>query len=223
MQPIQAIVFDLDGTLLDSAPDIGHSLNLMLADLGRPPLDLTIVKSLMGEGTMELCRLALEETGGVDGDDVYPYVKAFIQHYRKIKPDPSQIYPHTRETLEMLVSRGIKVGLCTNKAESATNNILKQLDLARYFGFVAGGDTFPVHKPDPAHITGVLDALQAANAASVFVGDGPRDVVASFRAGIPCIVVTHGRDETPDIIGETAIITEFNELERAIGQLGFGV
>lgn len=221
MSKCEAILFDLDGTLLHSAPDIRQAVNQMLADEGRPPLSLEQVTSFIGDGMMPLCRKALEATGGLPSDDIFPYVQKFITYYRNVKPDPQQVLPYVRETLASLQAQGIKLGVCTNKNESATIDLLKQLDLLRYFGFVAGGDTFTVHKPNPGHIFGVIEALQASLDTTVYVGDGLNDVIACQRAGLPCIVVTHGYAQDYESMEATILIDGFDKLPEALAQIGY--
>ena len=223
MEKLDAILFDLDGTLLDSAPDIRQGINLMLKDQGRDPISLEQVKSFIGDGSMELCRRALEATGGVPSDDLFPFVQTFIAHYRQVKPDPQQVFPHVREALEMLKTKGIKMGICTNKTETSTLFILEQLDLINYFAFIAGGDTFTVHKPHPGHIQGVLEALEADPLRTVFIGDGPNDVVACARANIPCIVVTHGYSQDYESLGGTVLMSGFDDLEKTIKGMSYEI
>ncbi|MDD3183001.1 MAG: HAD-IA family hydrolase [Alphaproteobacteria bacterium] len=223
MHKLEAILFDLDGTLLDSAPDIRQGINLMLAEQGRPPLSLEQVKSFIGDGMMELCRKALAATGQEPSGDLFPFVQTFITHYRKVKPDPQQIFPHVRDVLENLKKQNIKMGICTNKNEGPTLGLLEQLDLLRYFGFIAGGDTFTIHKPNPGHITGVIEALEASPKGTLFVGDGINDVIACQRANLPCIVVTHGYSQDYNSIGADMLIAGFDELIPAINKLGFEI
>ncbi|MGE4352125.1 MAG: phosphoglycolate phosphatase [Bdellovibrionales bacterium] len=221
MKKLEALLFDLDGTLLDSAPDILQGMNRMLADNGRAPISLEQLKSFIGDGMMPLCKRSLEATGGVPEGDIFPYVQAFIAHYRQVKPDPSQIFPYVREALEKLKAKGVKLGVCTNKNEGPTLYLLEALDLIKYFGFVAGGDTFTVHKPNPGHILGVLEALDVSPAAAVFVGDGVNDVVAAGRANLPCIVVSHGYARDYEELGGSILIDGMDKLEAAIKELGF--
>lgn len=221
MRQIQGLIFDLDGTLLDSAPDLRQAVNLMLAQQSRRPLTLEEVKGLIGDGAMALVQRALAMTGG-EPEDVFPFVQQFIGHYRNIKADPSQIYPHVVPILEKYHGAGVKLGVCTNKQESASYRVLEQLGLRRYFEFIAGGDTFPVHKPNPEHLYGVITALDVPREGCVFIGDGINDVRAARGAKIPCIVVTHGYGmEKSEDLNADSVIAGFDELPTALAGLGY--
>lgn len=221
MPRLEAVLFDLDGTLIDSAPALWRALNLMLAEEGRAEIELDKVRDWAGEGLMEMCRRALLATGGATADDLYPHVQKLIAHYRAGKPTPDQIFPGTRETLEALGRKGIKLGVCTNMQESATLHLLEDLDLLRYFGFVAGGNTFEVHKPHPGHVLGVLNALEVLPENAAFVGDGPNDVLACHKAGVPVILIAHGKKEDFTSMGADVVIGDYAQLEEALAKLGF--
>lgn len=221
MPQLTSVLFDLDGTLLDSAPDIRQALNKMLAEEGRAPVTLDQIKAMIGDGVMELCRRALMATGGVHADDLFPYVQKFIGHYRALPPDPSQVFPAVRETLESLQKAGVKLAVCTNKPENATLKILDQLNLISFFDFIAGGDTFPVHKPNPGHITGILEALEAEKEGVVFIGDGPNDIIASRKANVPCLVVTHGYGQDYESLDAAAKIPDISALLPTLKKMGY--
>ncbi|MFA6280595.1 MAG: HAD-IA family hydrolase [Bdellovibrionales bacterium] len=223
MQRLEAVLFDCDGTLLDSAPDIGQALNLMLEECDRPPLPLEQIKGFLGDGMMELCCRALTATGGLPQDDVYPFVQKFITHYRKVPADPSQIYAGGREALEALSGAGVKLAMCTNKQEAATRRIFDQLDLTRYFAAIAGGDTYMVHKPHPDHVLNLLKAMDVSPEGTLFVGDGMNDVLASRQAGVKCVIITHGYSDDWEALGADALIGGFGELTAAIEKLGFSI
>lgn len=224
MSLLKAVLFDLDGTLLDSAPDIRQALNQMLTDEGRAPLPLSTVTTMIGDGAMELCHRALEATGGMEGTDVYPYVQKFIAAYRSLPPDPAQIFPGVRETLAALRQANVKLGVCTNKQETSTKKILDALGLSAFFGFIAGGDTFEVHKPHPGHILGALEKLGIAGTDGVvFVGDGPNDVLASQRANVPCVVVTHGYGQDYGSLAANVKIPNLDALLPRLAEMGLEV
>jgi phosphoglycolate phosphatase len=222
MPVLQALIFDLDGTLVDSVPDLRQALNAMLRDQGRRELTLDETKAMTGDGMMPMIERAYAATGGVPpGLNSYASFQGFIKHYRSLTPDPAQVYPKAREMLARYHGMGVKLGVCTNKQEAATAQILEQLGLKRYFAFIAGGDTFPVHKPHPGHVQGVLEKLDVAPAHGAMIGDGPNDVLSAHGAGVACIVVTHGYGADYERLGADKLIGGFDELPAALGELGF--
>jgi phosphoglycolate phosphatase len=224
MALLKGLIFDLDGTLVDSAPDLSQALNATLHEAGRPPLDLDTVKAMTGDGMMPLVTRAFERTGGLpEGFNAYNSVQTFITFYRNLKADQSQIYPDVREVLEFYRSSGVKLGICTNKHEASTHKLLHDIDLAHYFTFVAGGDTFPNHKPHPDHVLGVMEKLGATPETCVMIGDGPNDVVASHRAEMPCVVVKHGYSTDWEHLGADRLISGFSELKAAVTTLGLSL
>jgi phosphoglycolate phosphatase len=224
MPQLKGLIFDLDGTLLDSAPDLRQALNLTLAAHGRRPLTLEEATRLTGDGMLPMLSRAFAMTGKpIPDSESYIRFQEFITHYRKQKADPSQIYPHVIDSLKHFKKRGVAMGVCTNKQEASTIRLLEDLNIQNYFGFVAGGDTFPVHKPHPDHVRGVMQALKLSPANCVMVGDGSNDVRAAQGAGIPCILVTQGYGIDVEDLGAEAIIASFAELPTALQKLGFAI
>lgn len=223
MPVLQGLIFDLDGTLMDSAPDLRQALNGTLAAHGRRGLTLEETTRMVGDGMLTLLTRAFAATGTpVNDADSYALFQEFIDHYRNQKPDPAQVYPHTVETLAHYRDRNVKLGVCTNKQEAATIHLLQQLGLAKYFNFVAGGDTFPVHKPHPGHVKGVMDKLGVTAANCVMIGDGPNDVASAQGAGVPCLIVTHGYGGFGQY-DANRLIAGFHELSAALHRLGYEV
>jgi phosphoglycolate phosphatase len=222
MPRLSGLIFDLDGTLVDSAPDIRQALNAVMRQEGRRELTLEEVKNGTGDGFLPSLTRAFERTGGVPPKfDSYAVFQIFLDHYRRLKPDPAQIYPGGRAALEYFHDKGISLGLCTNKQEAATQTLLADLGIARYFSFVAGGDTFPVHKPHAGHVTGVMEKLGTDRKSCAMIGDSSNDVTAAHGAGIPCIAVTHGYSENFAGLGADRLISSFDELREALRGLGF--
>lgn len=222
MPRLQGLIFDLDGTLVDSAPDLRQALNQMLAEQGRRGVTLDEMKTFIGDGMQIVVQRAFAATGeGISDDESYPLYQDFVGHYRNQKADPSQLYPHVAETLEAYFQEGIKLGLCTNKQEASTYRLLDDLKLAPYFTFVAGGDTFPVRKPHPGHVTGVLKKLAVPAESCVMIGDSSNDVLAAKGAGIPCLVVTHGYGADLGSLGTAGLVNNFRDLRKAMQGLGF--
>jgi phosphoglycolate phosphatase len=126
-----------------------------------------------------------------------------------------------RETLEIYQKQNVKMGVCTNKQEASTLRLLEELELKQFFAFVAGGDTFEVHKPHPGHVTGVIERLGVATEGCIMVGDGPNDARAAQGAGVACILVTNGYGMDVGSLGANALIDSFKDLPQAIEKLGF--
>lgn len=220
MQRLDALIFDLEGTLVDSTIDIGNSVNALLAEEGRPPLTPEQERTCIAEGIMETCERALKATGGMAGTDVYPYVKRLVEHIRQDKPSPKQIYDFVPDMLKKYKGMGLKLGICTNKNEEATVKQLEALELLEYFDFIAGGNTFMSHKPNPDHVNGVLEKLDVTAANTLFVGDSMGDLLACEGAKVPCITISHGIGMAKDE-KSVALIAEFDELDACIEKLGY--
>lgn len=220
--PLAGVIFDLDGTLVDSAPDIRNALNEYLRGIGRRSLTLDEVKAALGDGAIALCQRALGLTGGnVDHTALVEHVHNFVAIYRAISADPAQIYPGVVETLRYFRARNVALGLCTNKPEAATHKLLDDLELRQYFGAVAGGDTFMVHKPDPGHIRGVIERLGVAVQHCVMVGDSVNDLAAARGLNIPCVWVDYGYGGNSAILQADASINDFAALPEILAKLGF--
>ena len=222
MPLLQGLIFDLDGTLINSAPDLGQAINAVLATYGRRPLTQEEVKHAVGDGMTPFIQRAFLTTGGLpENFNSNACFQAFIAQYRALPPDSAQIYPQAKETLAFYHDKKIKLGICTNKQEAATIRLLEQLDLARYFAFIAGGDTFPEHKPHPNHVRGVIKALDVSPAHCVMIGDSMNDVSAAKGARIPSIVITHGYADDYAQLGGDRLISGFEEMPQALEALGF--
>lgn len=219
---LRGVIFDLDGTLVDSAPDLRNALNQFLAERGRRALTLTETKAAIGDGAIKLVERAFRLTGDCpSGDTLLNEARAYISIYRDIVADPSQLYPEVVATLNRLRQKGIALGLCTNKPESATRKLLGELGLAAYFSGVAGGDTYPAHKPDPAHLHGVITQMTLTPLGCVMVGDSPNDLVAAHGLQVPCIMVNYGYGADVSDLPAEATISGMGELPAALSALGF--
>lgn len=215
----RALVFDFDGTLIDSAPEITHALNDTLALYGRDPLTVEQVRGMVGDGSGSLLRAAFTASGTPLEETALPEALArYGDIYYARSADPSCLYPGVAETLEALVSRGVKLGLCTNKPERITRKVLDLVGLAPLFSAVAGGDTLPVRKPDPGPVRHVMQALGAGPAA--MVGDGVNDVLSARGAGIPVVLVSFGYPRGDvHALGADVVIDHFVDLPDALTAL----
>lgn len=220
--PLAGVIFDLDGTLVDSAPDIRNAINAYLQTQERRPLTLDEVKRAAGDGAMLLVERALSLTGAqTSHNDLVNHVQSFIKIYRDITPDPAQIYPGVLPTLDAFKTHAVPMGICTNKPEIATQKLLDYLRLKPYFGAVAGGDTFQMHKPDPEHLRGVIDMLGVPVTHCVMVGDSSNDLAAAHGLGIPCILVDYGYGDDIAALPAEAFINDMAQLHQTLARLGF--
>ncbi|MSO65937.1 MAG: phosphoglycolate phosphatase [Alphaproteobacteria bacterium] len=215
------IIFDLDGTLVDTAPDIAAALNVATAAFGLAPQSVAAVRPLIGAGSRRLVERAFVTAGHAAGDaDHEAALKTFLVHYRAHLADASLPFPGTVEALNRLRAQGCVLGVCTNKFYDYSVALLEQLGLAAYFGCVAGGDSFAVRKPDGRHITGVIDALGGQAAQAIMVGDSATDVAAARDAGVPVIAVSYGYTATPaHELGADLVVDDARTLPGAIAAL----
>lgn len=213
----QAIVFDLDGTLIDSAPDVRAALNRLLAAKGRRPLSLAEVQDLVGEGARPLIARAWVMTGAAASDsEITGLIEHYLGFYRANPADHTIVFAHVRPMLERLQANGYHLGICTNKPSAMTEIVLNALDLRRYFRAVLGGD-HPRRKPDGDHILETLRQMAAPVDAALYVGDSRTDVLAARNAGVPVIAVTWGYARMPvEQLGADILIDDFRQLEEAM-------
>ena len=215
----KAIVFDLDGTLIDSAPDIAHALNRATAKRGISPFDLEQVKEMIGGGVPKLVERALVARG-LPPDGLMPLVQDFIVFYRENLTTNTRVYDGARELLEQLRGEGRKLGLCTNKQHELTVEILEQLDLTKYFSSVAGERQGRPKKPDPTPLLEVVAELGASPRDALMAGDSEADVACARAAGIPVLVVDFGYSRTaPEALGADAVISRLSEMPQHYSSL----
>ncbi len=216
---IRAIVFDLDGTLVDSAPDLQNAINKVLEEKARRPLTTIEVQHMVGDGVLKLVERAFSATGVPAPIEELPVIACrFLDFYEGHDADLTRPYPGVMETLAQLQGEGIVMGVCTNKPQSATDGVLGKLGLRKYFRAVLGGDSVHVpRKPDPQHLLETMRGMGASLEATVMVGDHLNDIQCARGAGIPVIAVTYGysrrpiREAKPDIL-----IDSFADLPRAL-------
>lgn len=214
------ILFDLDGTLVDSAGDLAASLDVLMAEKGLPPIGLETGRTLIGHGIANLVRGALT-LRGVNGteEDVASDLARFMAIYGARLTAITRPYPGVPEALSLLQGEGWRMGVCTNKREAFARAIVDDLALAPFFSIVSGPDTFGVSKPDPRQL---LETAKAAGGASpvFFVGDSEVDVVSAKAAGYPVIALTYGYSKVPlASLSPDALLGSFSEVPAAIYRL----
>jgi len=215
----KAVVFDLDGTLIDSAPDIAHALNRAAERRGIEPFPLDQVKEMIGGGVPQLVGRALRARG-LPGDGLMPLVEEFIALYRENLTTNTTIYEGGRELLAQLHSEGRRLGICTNKNHELTVGILQQLDLLKYFGSVLGEREGQPRKPDPAPLLEVVAALGASPQDALMAGDSEADVACARAAKMPVLVVDFGYSRVaPEALGADAVISRLSDLPQFFSSL----
>jgi phosphoglycolate phosphatase len=207
---IRAVVFDLDGTLIDSVPDIAAALNLCLAAEGRSPLTEDGVAKLVGGGARELVARALgDATPERDIDRVHA---DFLAHYDAEPVTRTRIYPGARELLAELRDAGLPLAICTNKPQHLTDLILARLDLAAHFTVIWGAAPGRPLKPDAACLRTVCSTIGTGPAETIMVGDSRTDIDAARAAGCPSILVAHGYEQRPlDSLGANIVVAGLPE------------
>ena len=210
MRPVRAVVFDLDGTLIDSVPDIAAALNRCLTDEGHAPLTDAAVAKLVGGGARELVARALgAATRAADIDRVHA---DFLAHYDAEPVIRTRLYPGARELLSELHDAGLPLAICTNKPQPLTNLILASLDLTRFFATVWGAVQGQPLKPDAACLRRLCEVLGTRPAETIMIGDSHTDVDAAQAAGCPSIVVGHGYEQRPlGSLGADAVVAGLRE------------
>lgn len=191
MSNILPIAFDLDGTLIDSAPDIHACVNKTLADHGQPGLSLDQVRGFIGHGVAHLWVQVRSVTPGLADLPLDTVIARFTEYYSSATVE-TRVFPHVYEALELLASRGYPLALCTNKPMAATESVLTHFKLRAFFGTVIAGDSLTVRKPDPAPLYAAM-----AGRSGVFIGDSEVDAATAQAAAVPFLLFTKGYRKTP--------------------------
>jgi phosphoglycolate phosphatase len=193
-----AVLFDLDGTLIDTAPDMGAALNNLLIEENRAPLPLAAIRPYVSQGGLVLTRLGF--AGQVAEDEIEPLRLRFLQHYRAIVAENSRLFDGLEDVLQELERRAISWGVVTNKPEWLTHPLLEQLGLASRSAVVIGGDTLPNRKPHPQPLQVAAERIGVDCHRCIYVGDDERDIVAGRAAQMKTLVAAYGYIEDADAI-----------------------
>jgi phosphoglycolate phosphatase len=214
------ILFDLDGTLVDSIPDLVVSVNHMLNEIGREPFDDETVRTWVGNGVQVLVQRALSGDVNIDENIDKAFfensLKIFMEFYEKNVCIKTTIYDNVKDTLEALHGRGYTLAVVTNKPYAFVEPILKKLKINRVFKMIVGGDSLEKKKPDPLQLVHVCEKLGFTIKQSVMVGDSKNDILAAKSAGMQSIGVTYGYNYGEDIslYKPDIVIDNFAELEN---------
>jgi phosphoglycolate phosphatase len=212
------VVFDLDGTLVDTAPDLINALNFVLDREGLPPVPLHSARHMIGAGSRKLIERGLELEGrAATPADVDRLTADFIDHYAAHIADESRPFEGLESALDDLATRGYRFAVCTNKLEWLSKLLLERLGLAPRFSAICGADTFGVSKPDPAILQQTVVRAGGQLSAAIMVGDAGPDIGVARRASIPVIGVDFGYTEVPIAdLKPDRVISHMSELRAAV-------
>jgi phosphoglycolate phosphatase len=217
-----AIVWDLDGTLVDSAPDLASALNTVLDMRGFFTLSINEVRAMIGNGVPKLVERGFNAVGvRPDQAQLDELIAMFVKEYKACATDNTRPYPGVVEALQAIHAMNVPMGVCTNKPEAFTRQILEGLGLAKYFSNVVGGDTTSTRKPDPQPVLTCLRGLVAEPASSLMIGDSVHDVHAAHAAGVVVGVVPWGYRSAPvEELGADFVIQDLTALPGLIRDAG---
>jgi phosphoglycolate phosphatase len=221
MNALPTVVFDLDGTLVDTAPDLINALNFVLNREGLPAVPMKSARNLIGAGARKLIERGLELDGRQAGvDDITRLTNDFIDHYAAHIADESRPFEGLEGALDDLSARGYRFAVCTNKLEWLSKLLLDELGLSSRFSAICGADTFGVSKPNPAILQQTVARAGGRLASTVMVGDAGADVGVARRANVPVIGVEFGYTDVPMAdLKPDRLIGHMSELPAAVESL----
>lgn len=193
-----AVVFDLDGTLVDSAADVQRALNRTLASVELPPLEVEAVRLMIGGGPRLLVSRALHRLGVETGQYLLgKLTDLFHSEYLRQENTESRVYEGAEVCLQRLRDAGTRIGICSNKPDDLCHKLIDELDMSRYFDVIQGSCTGLPRKPDPAPLLKVITELGSVPAAALYVGDSETDVLTARAAGVEIVLVSYGYTAQP--------------------------
>jgi len=217
---VKAVTIDLDGTLVDSIPDLAIASNMMLAEMGRPPLALELIRTFVGKGIANLVDRALAGhiDGGADRALIARAMPIYERCYMEVNGKHTAIYPGVKEGLAALEAQGFPLACVTNKSMRFAQPLLEMLGLARHFRQLVGGDTLAQKKPDPAPLIHTAGGFGIAPSDMLMIGDSVNDTEAARAAGCPVFCVSYGYNEGRDVrtLDTDAIIDALPEAARLV-------
>lgn len=221
MSDSPALVFDLDGTLVDTAPDILAALNAVLGAEGHARVTRADLGHLVGHGVPTMLAAAFLRTGNrLPEERVAALVDAFVAHYRAHLADESRPFPGVVATLRALGAGGARLGVLTNKPQELADPLLAALDLARFFSAVHGAGRFSYAKPDARVFHHVIDDMGGRGAGAVMIGDSTTDVLTARAAEVPAILVSYGYSPDPvETLGAAAVTDDFTEVPALVARI----
>lgn len=217
-----AILFDLDGTVADTALDLSATLNYILKQNGRDEIENHLIRNMVGQGAKALILKGFSHTGSTPSEDQLDILfDQYLEYYLSHISDKTEIFPGTLELLNILTSQNINIAICTNKNIELTHALLEDLKIKQYFNAITCGDSFDFKKPDPRHLYETCKLMNADPANAIMVGDSINDIKAGNAAKMLTIGVTFGYTETPvSQLGPDIIIDHFDQFIHAVNNYG---
>ena len=218
IQNKKLFIFDLDGTLVDTAPDFKNSINYMLNELNESEVSLEEIRNWVGYGARELIRrTVVDKNIPHDEQRIEEMLKIFLLHYTHNIDDDSVLFNNVRNVLEFLKDNGIKLAVCTNKMERLSNILLEKLNVLHIFDYLVGGDSLRKSKPDPFPLLNICEKLNTEISDSIMIGDSVTDLNAGKGAGMPVVLVSYGYTDNKDIYNEAdLVINDFSQLKELV-------
>jgi phosphoglycolate phosphatase len=214
------LLFDLDGTLVDTLPDLTNALNEALRERGYAPLTPGDVKPMIGDGMPMLLQRGFAARGG-DAAEAEAMRPRFVEIYEANASNLSRPYSGVPETLAALRAQGYATAVATNKPHHATGEVLRGMGLSSLFDGYAGGDRFAVRKPDPGHLLGLVEGLGGDPKRTAMIGDSENDALSARAAAMKLILMRYGYARIdPAQLGADRVLDRFDELPRALAELG---
>ncbi|MGH8727206.1 MAG: phosphoglycolate phosphatase [Burkholderiales bacterium] len=215
---VRAVFFDLDGTLLDTAPDLSRAANSMLADLNLPALDLDVITSFIGKGIVNLVKRTLAAALGKEADEEFftRALEIFSRHYENGLSYDSEPYPKVIEGLTAMREAGFRLGCVTNKASRFTLPLLAETGLAPFFALTIAGDTLNEKKPHPLPLLHACERLEIAPKELLMIGDSANDTETARAAGCPVFCVSYGYGRNVAELKPDAIVADLVEAARLV-------
>ncbi|CCW17548.1 Phosphoglycolate phosphatase [Sphingobium indicum BiD32] len=209
--PFDIVGFDLDGTLIDTSADLAAAVNHAIATIDRPPFPVDAIQPFVGKGAKVMLQRALDASGGYDDAILAQLLPILLDYYQANLSAHSVPYPGLIAAMDALVAAGVKLAICTNKAERFTIPLIEQLGLTSRFASIIGGDTVGIAKPDPTPIHAMIE--RAGGGRAIFIGDTINDIAGARNAGIPSIAVSFGFLDGPvEDLAADAVIDHFDAL-----------
>jgi phosphoglycolate phosphatase len=208
------VVFDLDGTLIDTAPDLVASLNHTIAALDLAPVGYEDLTHLVGHGAQAMIESACKLRGHpLTPEALPPLLERLVAFYTDTMPGDSKPFPGVIAAMDALKANGFRLAICTNKMESLATTLIAKLELTEYFDAITGGDTFAVRKPDAQHLLGTVERAGGRIDRTIMIGDSLNDMLVAHNAGVPSIAVPFGYSDVPvETLGPSHVISHFDQL-----------